>query len=339
MAAPNEMTAPVALMAAPARIPTLFIGGSGRSGSTILGRLLGQMEGVTFVGELDLVWQQGLIENRLCGCGASFMACAFWREVGRTAFGGWDAIDLDEIRGVEEAIGRHRHLPLSLAPGISGRYARALQVHSELMSGLFAAIRTVDRSSLIVDSSKFPVRAYLLRHVETLDLRMIHLVRDARAVAFSWAKKVSEPGVPYAQAYMRRIHPARSAAHWMAFNALCHPLERLGVPTMFMRYESFIQEPAASLARALEHAGTGGPWGDLSFLEDGAVDLAADHSIAGNPMRFTTGKVTLRNDDEWQRRMRPTDRSLVSVLTYPMLRAYGYVAPDDVEDEHPRIGS
>ncbi len=43
----------------------------------------------------------------------------------------------------------------------------------------------------------------------------------------------------------------------------------------------------------LADAGLPEPGDDaLAFLDDGAVELGADHSVAGNPMRFTTGRVS-----------------------------------------------
>ena len=59
--------------AAPVRV--LFIGGLGRSGSTLLDRMLGQLDGVWSVGELVHIWQRGLQENNLCGCGRRFRDC------------------------------------------------------------------------------------------------------------------------------------------------------------------------------------------------------------------------------------------------------------------------
>lgn len=306
-------------------VRALFIGGSGRSGSTILGRMLGQIPGFAFVGELDLIWQQGLVENRLCGCGVPFRSCPFWQQVGDEAFGGWEAVDLDEIRDIAGAIARHRYLPMSVMPQMSKDYERKLGIHSELVAKLFDGIRGVVKASVVVDSSKFPIRAYLLRRAPGIDLRLAHLVRDSRAVAYSWAKTVREPGVPYARAYMRQMHPARSALHWLAFNALCHPLARLGVPTLFMRYESLIEEPRAEITKALRFVDVQIEEGDLSFLRDDRVDLEHDHSIAGNPMRFNTGSVSLRKDEEWKSRMSARDKKLVTAITLPLLARYGYL--------------
>jgi len=305
-------------------VTTLFIGGSGRSGSTILGRMLGQVSGFTFVGELDLLWQQGLVENRLCGCGVPFRTCDFWSEVGERAFAGWESLPLDEVRELAGAVSRHRYLPFTVAPKVWPDYARRLDRHSELLGRVFDGIREAAKCDVVVDSSKFPVWAYLLRHIRNVDLRLLHLVRDSRAVAYSWAKTVVEPGVPHTQAFMRQLHPARSAMHWMAFNAMCHPLKALGVPTLFLQYEAFAQDPFRAMQQVMRHAGVEPCAEDLTFLADGTAALSQDHSIAGNPMRFQTGTVAVRPDTDWKTSMSSQDQRVVTALTLPLLVRYGY---------------
>jgi hypothetical protein len=41
-------------------------------------------------------------------------------------------------------------------------------------------------------------------------------------------------------------------------------------------------------------------------------------------MRFTRGDVLLRNDDRWRREMYRRDALVVTTLTWPLLRRYGY---------------
>jgi hypothetical protein len=41
-------------------------------------------------------------------------------------------------------------------------------------------------------------------------------------------------------------------------------------------------------------------------------------------MRFTVGRVPLRHDEAWRTALPPRQRRVVSALTAPLLRAYGY---------------
>jgi len=74
---------PAAGPAGPVRV--LYIGGLGRSGSTLIERLLGQVPGVCAVGELVHLWDRGITEDERCGCGEPFRQCPFWSQVGKTA--------------------------------------------------------------------------------------------------------------------------------------------------------------------------------------------------------------------------------------------------------------
>jgi hypothetical protein len=168
----------------PARV--LYIGGCGRSGSTLLDRMLGELPGFVSTGEVRFIWERGLVENRLCGCGEPFRECPFWRSVGEEAFGSWDALDADDVVALDRSVNRHRYIPLLVAPRLSRSFERRLERYVEILSRLYAAIDRVSGGACVVDSTKDPPFAFLLRRVPTLDLRVVHLVRDSRGVAFSW---------------------------------------------------------------------------------------------------------------------------------------------------------
>src|SRR3954451_18343438 len=67
------------------RIKVLFVTGAARSGTTLVDLLLSQVPGITAVGELRYLWQRGLLERRLCGCGSPVPECVFWQAVLDTA--------------------------------------------------------------------------------------------------------------------------------------------------------------------------------------------------------------------------------------------------------------
>ena len=91
----------------------LLIGGAGRSGSTLLERMLDQVPGVVAVGELTDLWDSALVRGERCGCGVPFAKCEFWSHVGDHAFGGWHRIDAGELLAVHDSVARNRHVPFS----------------------------------------------------------------------------------------------------------------------------------------------------------------------------------------------------------------------------------
>src|SRR2546430_13569347 len=87
----------------------LYIGGLGRSGTTLLERLLGELPGACALGEVVHLWQRDVIDNERCACGRPFSACEFWRAVGERAFdgGGWSTVDASRLVQLVGAVGRN----------------------------------------------------------------------------------------------------------------------------------------------------------------------------------------------------------------------------------------
>ncbi len=169
-------------------VPVLFVGGLGRSGSTLLARMLGTIPGMVSVGELVHLWKRGPRDGDLCACGAAFGECEFWTEVGRKAFGGWDQISIDDVIRAQEAIERDRFLP-AMALTRSGETAHRLTRYAEYLVPLYRAIKDVTGADVIVDTGKHASAAMVLRRIEGIDLRLVHLIRDSRGVAYSWTKR------------------------------------------------------------------------------------------------------------------------------------------------------
>src|SRR5690606_22212736 len=71
-------------------VKVVCIGGLGRSGTTLLERLLGQLPGVMPLGEITHLWERDIIAYEMCACGATFSYCEFWQRIGEAAFGSWD---------------------------------------------------------------------------------------------------------------------------------------------------------------------------------------------------------------------------------------------------------
>ena len=312
-------------------VRVVYLGGLGRSGSTLLERLLGELPGVCASGEIVHLWQRGVAENERCGCGLEFRACDFWGRVGKEAFGGWDKIDTDRIGHLKDAVDRTRLIPRLSQRTLARRLRADLDAYSGYYLRLYRAIASVSGCDTIVDSSKHASLAFCLSRCQEIDLRVIHMVRDSRAVAYSWTTKVARPeaGTAGPASYMTTYPPVRAAGHWNAQNGALQLLARRGTPLLLVRYEDLIQEPEQTVRRAATFAGV--PAGHLSlpFLhtEGGAsyAELTEAHTASGNPMRFATGRVPIKGDDRWRGAMPGRQRRTVTALTLPLLSRYGYL--------------
>jgi hypothetical protein len=298
------------------RISVLYLGGVGRSGSTLIERLIGQLPGVCPVGELVHLWQRGIVEGERCGCGRPFGRCPFWRRVGQAAFGGWDAVDPRRVAALRARVDRNRFIPLVAR----GRLDAERDEYTSYYARLYAAVAEVSGGRLVVDSSKHPSLAHCLRWRADLDLRVLHLVRDSRAVAYSWSQQVRRPDTDR-ETYMTRYSPVTAAAQWMAQNAAFHALAG---PVMRLRYEDFTAAPTAALGRMAAFAGLPEPAGYPFLGADWAV-LDGGHSVSGNPLRFVTGKIPVSRDDRWRAGLPDAQRRAVTALTLPLLAGYGYL--------------
>jgi hypothetical protein len=305
------------------RVRVVYVAGAGRSGSTVLGMLLGALPGMVAVGELRHVWRRGVLEDQLCGCGEPFSACPFWLEVGRRAFGGWGAAPTEEMVELQRLVDRFRRLPALAAGGLAPRTHTRVGVYADVFERLYRAVSETAGGAAVVDTGKSVTFAAILGRQPGLDVRVLHLVRDPRAVAHSWMRRRPMPEVRSGDAYMATFSPLQSSLVWLGNNAATDALRLLRLPVTDLRYESLVAHPRtealARLARCLPQGAAG-----VSSLEADEVAVGFQHTVAGNPVRFATGRVRLRADEEWRTAMRPGDRRLVALVTWPLLLRYGY---------------
>ena len=304
----------------------LYIAGTGRSGSTVLANILGEVDGVFAAGEVRYLWQRGLKEDRLCGCGLPVRECPVWSKV--LALGGEldDPARVDGIVSMLQRTGRIRNLPGVLAgalvPRLDPAESHSLEAARDALGDLYAAIATVTGCKVIVDSSKLPAYANVLAATPGIDLRVVHLIRDPRGAAHSWSsKKTLADGA--ARSHMEQIGPAKSAVLWDVWNLAGGVLFKGGADRYLrIRYEDFVADPPATVRSILAMVGMQDA--ELPFVNGHEAQTTPNHSVAGNPDRLRHGPITLRSDDRWKSAMAPRNRRLVSVLTAPLLLRYGY---------------
>jgi Sulfotransferase family len=303
----------------------IYIAGSGRSGSTLVERTLGDIPGWVNVGELIELFRKPSVATELCGCGRSFAACEFWSEVGRLAFDSWSPETFQRIGTLQQRVSRQRYLPQLLLARVrtSASLSSAMREYGEFYRRLYNAIADVAGADVVVDSSKWPGQALALQRLN-IPISLFHLVRDPRGVAYSWSK--AEVARPHGgEGSVMAAHGAGATAlRWTAFQTEIAIIRPNFSRSTRMRYEDFVSDPSGRLRAALRDLGLDRYNDRLSHVHRNNLELSQSHGIAGNPSRFNHGVVRLRLDDAWKDALPRADRIQVTALAAPWLMRLGY---------------
>jgi Sulfotransferase family len=310
---------------APGGVKVLYLAGKGRSGGTLLAGLLGQLPGFFNVGELNRLWDFGLVHDYPCGCGRPIQECPVWSAVVADADAQRAARGLSPLRssGIDRAqasaVRWPRLLQLLAARPADHLRNEQLDAYVDAVATVYRSIVTVTGARVVVDSSRLPIEPVALGLVPGVDARIVQLVRDPRAVVYSWkrGKAITDRDTGEHQP---KYSAAFSTTSWTARNAVVELLRRR-CPVQVAQYDELARDPEKVLRSLAEFAGE--PAGDLAFLTADAATMEPTHSVAGNPARLDSGQVSIRPDDEWREKLGRRDRIVGTALALPLLRRYG----------------
>lgn len=283
----------------------IYIAGVSRSGSTLLGRVLSQNENAVFVGEARAL--PGQISSK-CGCGEKVRKCRFWSRV-------LDAVDIDAVRQARNAF-RVRDLVF---------WHPEVNIPLRQLTEYYRAIQRESGARVIVDSSKFPSYLFCLSESPGIDVRVLHLVRDPRAIAHSWWKrpiredKQNTPITKRSYESLRFENPIRSSLIWAFWN---YVIEKNWSKKYYrLKYEKFCSSPEEYSIKSMNELGVEE---EPEWISSNEIRLPVQHSIRGNPNRFEDGITEIEKRSAWKSETSKVTKLLVSVLTAPFLRKYGY---------------
>jgi Sulfotransferase domain len=302
-------------------VKVLYFAGSGRSGTTVVNNLLGQVSGAFAAGEIRYLWQRGVVEDRLCACGQPFSRCQFWGPVMA------DAIDESSPAAADIAAGLLSRLRILRLPGLlwrraTGRPGVAPHPHDSAIERLYRAIAHHSGGAVVLDSSKLPPYGVLLSQLPGIELYLLHVVRDPRAAAFSWQR--TKPLLDFGDdQVMPQQTLWKSSLLWLLWNSvtilLWGPRSNRYIR---VRYEDFASAPEQTLAEVVRMIGLDPT--ALPFVGPHQARVQPTHSVAGNPARLSSGTVRVKPDTEWMHRMGSRDHWVVTALTAPCLLSLGY---------------
>jgi hypothetical protein len=302
----------------------LFVVGMARSGSTLLTALLNRVDGFAGLGETHVYWELAGGEER-CGCGRSLAECELWGALYREQLG--RGVDHVELRDSFRAFVRPR--PSSQLRGLLARRGGSggarLRRYVEATEETYSWLAERTASGVLVDSSKLPTAADLTAAADSMDVYLVHLVRDPRAVAHSLARQRREEGDRSLSGALRYLAAvAKASLDWTLRNAYAEAKLRRGSSRRYLRlrFEDLTREPRATVARLLGLVGAD-PASDV-FVSADTVVLGENHILTGNSVRFQRGSVTIAPAEKWRNEMPLHAQLLATLLALPLLALYAY---------------
>ena len=293
------------------RVKLVYICGYGRSGTTLLDIFLGQDEAVFGAGEVSTLARHVWGNDEYCACGSPVRECPYWSEVVGSWREGEEVDSLARLRDEEEKIEGLFSFSRIFGGASFNHYARRT-------SKLLGLMSEVSGRPILVDSSKMPGRGFALSRLPSVDLHVVHVVRDGRGVAWSLMKPYKRDVASGLQKEIRPKSWFYTALRWTVVNLatelLCRKVGK--AKSIRVRYEDFVSDPEGVVGRIIGMAN-----GTSERRAQG--DIRPGHQVAGNRLRMQSS-IRVKKDEAWRRQMPAYKQAAFSIFCAPLLWRYGY---------------
>ena len=292
----------------------IYIAGYGRSGSTLLEMVLALHHDVFGAGELIRI-----LDLPYCGCGQSIIKCDYWQTV-FAKLNTFPEDGLAELRTVTQPMENNLGVLLGLQ-----RQTDSLAQYRQLWGRFILGLLEASDKNIIVDSSKTTRLVYsrplLLSSIPEFDLRIIHLVRDPRAVMWSYMRG-SNPSLEEGNPYVKRGGAIRALMSWAVSNMVAEiVIKRSNVPSIRVRYEDLVDRSEWQVQRLESVLELNLSMAAAALTNHSSVPLSG-HSIGGNRVR-RKGVSEIKLDSEWENAL-PLYLHAMAKWVLPLAVRYGY---------------
>lgn len=323
------------------RIRLIYILAASHSGSTLLAMLLGTHPEIGTVGELKFT-SLGNVERYLCSCQKEIKKCPFWSDVAQEMAKRGYPFDFSNagtdihsemssyvrwlLRPLHRGpvLERARDSALALSPTWRTRFPRI----QELNRVLIESICDLTGKKIIVDSSKVGLRLKFLLRNPALEVKVIRLIRDGRAVAMTYTNPArfadaSDPtlrgGGMGGQRESERLTMAQAAREWKRSNEEAEALLKNLNPSRWIevRYETLCAQTDGTLRKLFEFIGVNSDYKLAGFR-------SISHHIIGNGMRLDTAE-GIKLDDRWRESLTKGELEAFDLMAGEMNRRLGYM--------------
>lgn len=302
------------------KIKLIYCMGAGRSGSTLLNIILGNHPKIIAPGEITYL-ERLPEDNFKCSCDETVANCSFWSKV------------LEKWQGkvggssAHETIARLRKIenfknPFSWLNAVyyTRSKSKKIDVYINHTYEFLKAIVAESGKNIVADISKNPIRPLLLMKHPNIDLRLVHLTRDGRGVAWSVNKGIRNRSI------------WRAAIFWLLVNRQSDYVRKKALKKTFIKYEDLVLKPEYTLSKIAELA-------DIDpkpLIESLTSNLAQkdSHIMAGNKLRWQK-QITLKLDTEWPTKMSKRKQKLFLIIAGRLMNRYGYLSSNTSYSQTP----
>jgi len=320
----------------------VYILAASHSGSTLLSMLLNSHSQVVTTGELKFSSKDiGDTERYRCSCGQFINQCSFWQKVKTemhrkgyefeisNAGMDYSSVESQYVKRLLKPLHRGplleycRDLALNLSPS----WRKGLTQVQKRNAALIETILEITGAKVVVDSSKTDLRLkYLLRNKQ-LEIKVIRLIRDGRAVALTYmnpaefadAKKTDLRAGGTGEYRKKKRPQIEKAAHqWKRSNEAAENLLRRLDRSRWMeiRYEQLCSDLDNTLDSIFAFLGLDPGMRNHDFR-------SVENHVVGNGMRLdTTSKVYL--DERWKTVLSPDQIKIFEEVAGFKNQCYGY---------------
>jgi hypothetical protein len=311
------------------------------SGSTLLAMLLGAQPGACTAGELKAT-HMGDAASYRCSCRDKIRDCLFWKQVGKAmASRGFPGFDITtagtSIFETESPYVRRLLAPLyrggalemlrDLALSFSPTWRARLADSNGRNLALIEALLEVTGARVVIDSSKMALRLKYLMQIPNLDLKVIRVIRDGRAVSLTYMDdwNFADSADPALRGGgSGKLRPsvretmAEAANEWKRSNESSDALTARIPASQWtkVRYEELCADPAATLKRLAT----------FLDLDPNQVTLdfhAVTQHVIGNGMRMDATSA-IKLDERWKMHLSEDDLRVFDEVAGNLNRSYGY---------------
>ncbi len=287
------------------------------SGSTLLACILGAHPAVSTVGEFSIDFSR----KGLCSCGTRYDSCMFWKkwtDASRARKISFDIGDLDinlqpahDNNRIEDIFFYNFPFkPIDTLRDVlfrSSYYQKAARNKLQKYLTLATVLCDMEGTRIFLDTSKNPYQVKFLSRLPGIQLKVISLVRDGRAVMNSLIQK-------------EKYSPKQAIDAWMWGNKNIERIKKhylMQENCYLLKLETLCNAPDDTKTKLFEFCGV-----DPNIKID--YTKQEQRHIVGNYMRHKFNGLIRKHDESWRTALSKTDLELFESKGAKMNRRYGY---------------